>query len=504
MQMNDKNTVVRKIKKYNKNNNVYYGGVYAFINILDKKVYVGETKNFDDRIYTHCQAIFSDGSMNTNGSNINMVNTKNKQFCISYFVEFDKNSEESKYWLSMETLVMLYFIEAGFTLYNGSSNGNLKDNLGKKRSFLLEKVNNEELRKKTIEFLNRENYEIPETNEIYADNWEDYIKQSFSKFNEELKETFEKRFYSFFDDNFEVFRLKNNLDSRDEWREFVDEAKKSKNYMVISTIKGEKDFYKLNKEYLRSLNEDIKCNEKMEQISLNKLIENNNLESIIYTNAGDYLGESLVQILANKLEDIDKGNIYIDKERNLRISSNNVNSLNDTRVCLWSLAHRQENWLRKKILNDKNYEDIYMIINYTGSKNKSNIEYDKNDERRNVKKISVDRNDKNKIQYPKEYHTEYINSKGSSMAFLISKFYYIQESLNGIDIADCFEAEFENGNKRKISESYKQSPYFFAHLKMKETLLSRIKEDDVNPNLTGIIVAKIPYPYVVAVDDSDV
>ena len=186
--MYEKGIVVKTLKEIDKEviDEPWFGGVYAFINLLENKVYVGESKDLEERMYTHCKAIFSDKQIDSTykASNKNLITAPQKQFCLTVFAQFDKKCEKkcekkipipkkNRYWVALETVIMYLFVETGFGLYNGSGDGKIRDNLGKKRAFLLENTDIEKTRQNTVKFLNK--YTLWETS-VYKGYKQDKIE----------------------------------------------------------------------------------------------------------------------------------------------------------------------------------------------------------------------------------------------------------------------------------------------------------------------------------------
>lgn len=478
--------------------NACLGGVYAIINILKKYVYIGETGNFDVRLESHCDAIFSNAS---DKSNKNLALEDEKQFCWTFLATFSKTDKKSdnKYWFALETLIMYFFVDAGFKLYNGSNDGRIKDNLGKKRDFLLSYDNNAiQLKNKTINYLTREYPNVPKMiSNLNSAKWDDsFITKAKVIFIEDLKRTFGNFFNSFFlVDDLNTIKVQSNETA---WNDFVKRANCSAQYQVLSsaTWKTSADLYKFNKEYLKTLG----TSHKFEEISFQELLRNGKLENFIYTHVGDYLGESITQILNNKIIDLQSGSLGIIKNNispTLCIKNTDHNSA--TPVCLWSLSGKQEKWLRSKLNEKFNQEDIYILMHYTGSKSKSFS----NDIPRIVKSLSLDRTKKTEIyNYPNDYKPEIINTTGNSMAFLISNFYYLKEDLNCKDITEFTIPIYEGyNNSAPLPNTTNRKPFYLLSINNKkgfqDKLSLMVQESN---NSTGMILAKVPYPYIVAVE----
>ena len=111
-----------------------HAGVYAILNILEKKVYIGETNDFYHRIPEHIIGILE----NSNNENQNILNAQTHNFEIFVLLDmldiYAKNKKneysQEQLWLFHETLYMYLFRTYGFKLYNKVGHDN------DKRSFL--------------------------------------------------------------------------------------------------------------------------------------------------------------------------------------------------------------------------------------------------------------------------------------------------------------------------------------------------------------------------------
>ena len=107
-------------------------GVYAIINLFQKRVYVGETNDYYRRMSTHIPGICNDDVIKTNQ---HLMDEEDKRFDVMLMLtsDYDKLSGDNS-WIIDETLVMYLFRKYGFALYNGNDDG--EDNIGAKRRFL--------------------------------------------------------------------------------------------------------------------------------------------------------------------------------------------------------------------------------------------------------------------------------------------------------------------------------------------------------------------------------
>lgn len=481
--------LVRQIREYNTNK----GEIYAIINIVNKKVYVGETGNGEGRELTHAKNIFG---LETGGSNKKLINEKeNNSYCLVYLFSFDKEKGKN-YWYALETIYMYLFVKYGFELYNFDKDCK-KDNVnGRAKLFRNANVSNkEELRNAIIEFLNKEEYnekvyDINEISKIGEEEiedsrkfvtWEELIDFAEKVFIKDIKNIF----------NYDIKEIVSCENPIEMWNEFLESKQKDEKYIILNEMKSETDFYVFNKKKLENLSGKQEI--KIKEISLKKILENNQLNKIIYSRVGDYLGESAYKILKNKIEDLNK-NIELEFEEE------------KVHACFWSLSGNQQRWLRNQ-LSEQGEKDVYMILSYTGSKKLSN----KTESGRYVSQYSLDRK-KPFYDYPNDngdkdngYKTEYISDSKNNMAFLISELYCCSENVTREIIEKSYTALFESkiAESKKINLCNRQKPFYVAELREndKKSFEQSLKNADTNSNKTGFIVAKLAYPFVVAVDE---
>ena len=104
----------------------------------------------------------------------------------------------------------------------------------------------------------------------------------------------------------------------------------------------------------------------MKAISLKELLNMGKLDRIISSRAGAYLGETLEQIIMQKLEDLKDGELYYEQE----ITDGKCTEGGKTPVCLWSLNSSSKEWLRDKLSEDNMKKEIYVVFGLTDSKAK--------------------------------------------------------------------------------------------------------------------------------------
>ena len=233
----------------------------------------------------------------------------------------------------------------------------------------------------------------------------------------------------------------------------------------------------------------------MKAISLKELLDMGKLDRIISSRAGGYLGETLEQIIMQKLEDLKDGELYYEQE----ITDGKCTEGEKTPVCLWSLDSRSEVWLRDKLSEDNMKKEIYVVFGLTDSKAKSSCETADQDEQNYVKKIILPEHEN--VIYPENYHKEYINENKKSMAFLVSDLYVAKENIYADEIKKYYKAYFANGNAEPLNRVHSQCTYAYAEIENREGLESFLneKQDTISDCETGVIIAKLIYPYVASV-----
>lgn len=105
------------------------------------------------------------------------------------------------------------------------------------------------------------------------------------------------------------------------------------------------------------------------------------------------------------------------------------------------------------------------------------------------------------VLYPENYHKEYINQNKKSMAFLVSDLYVAKENIYADEIKKYYKAYFANGNAEPLNRVHSQCTYAYAEIENREGLESFLneKQDTISDCETGVIIAKLIYPYVASV-----
>ncbi len=467
--MSKEKCIVRQIREYGQNK----GEVYAFINIIERKVYVGETGNGESRELSHAKCIFG---LDTTGSNKNLIDVNQEnQYCLLYLYSFNSKADGEKFWIAMETIYMYLFVKHGFQLYNSNKG---KDNVGKTRKFLIDNLSEEELYKKILFFL--EDYTV--SKELVDDRTnKEYSVSDWKGFLDAAEEVFLNDLTNIFEEN--IFELSNRETRIRFWEQFVKRSRNDQNYIVLDRMGSERDFFVFNKKRLESISGGYS----IEDISIKDLIDNHKMDRIIYSKAGDYLGETIYEILSNKFSDLQKKYNPIEEQQA------------ETGTCFWAIAGEQQDWLRQVLMKEGKKESVYLFLVYTGSKSLSG----ETAERKAAKAFSLKRKGDKKTKYPCCYVDELIGDR-NNMAFLISDFYSPKEEINSEMIEESYTAIFQNTytnvEPSHISEGDKRKTYYLGELRDvdKEQLLRQLETVNCNKNQTRMLVARLEYPYVVA------
>lgn len=464
--MSQHTCVVKQIRDYS----IYKGEVYAFVNIIKKRAYVGETGEGESRELEHARCIFGLAN-SSNQALINGDGEYDKCYCLMHLYLFPEKIINVKQYYALETIYMYLFVKHGFQLYNAKD----KDNLGKKRNFLFAKMSDDERLKELLAFLR----DYPLIEKVCDDNSSSPIEiKNWHELISIAEKTFLDDIYNMFNQHIETIVKGENKYLITLWNNFLKVKKNDANFIILDKMNSDADFFVFNKKKLQNLLTETQ----IKSISLKELLEKGQLDTIIYSKIGDYLGESAYQILQNKLMDLNE-NIKLEFE------SKSVHA------CFWSLAGNQQEWLQTSINERKKENEFYMILSYTGSKNLSGAT-DKT-----AQFYSLDQ--KIYYSYPNKYRPEYISSR-SSMSFLISELYYCEENITREVIEEAFTAIFKCGKSKKIKDCSRQKPFFLAELRNtdKNNLKKKLENAVVDSNKTGLIIAKVVSPFVVAVSDT--
>lgn len=512
------------------------GGVYAAFNLIEKKVYVGETSDLYRRMCEHIRSMFG----LEDSSNKNMLKEDCKTFELFTVKEatYDKsNSDETiSEWIFHETIYLYLFRKNGFALYNG--NEELKDNLGNERDFLYDKeITLKEMKDKLHSYL------------LSKDNLEDYIETEENELNQRIKERFDCTLQELAEANYK---------KREEiWKDRLKKAgADTKLELDTDSSKTIRKVYSICRKLARvhlKKNDMASCGLKKITIDdLVKLIEGNEMNRIAFCKFGHYLDQGPTTILKTKICDINNN-----KLKNLEGLDINPDR-GDNGICFWALKRLNE--VTTKIFlsdNGKHKEPRYVIMPYTPSKvyassadsekatkdkyqailnpmdgeslgdfyNRMRQELDKiyTNEPANIAqdmfalgyacdKKNIQNKRGLKYSYPADMFPEVISKysttgrNSSSVAFLISELSYIDATFKDIkEIYKFFrsaagadlESTFSGINSKCLAELKEDK---------KQSLINYLRdpENHRDTDETSFLIARIEYPYMVALANNKV
>lgn len=285
--------------------------------------------------------------------------------------------------------------------------------------------------------------------------------------------------------------------------------------------------------------------------SLLEMAEEGDLNKIIVSKIGHYLGQSIETILLTKMYDICHNKLR--KKGEIDIVRKDKES-SDNGICFWSLK-RLPLEHTKKFLEDDIEKSFYVIMPYVDStppkeiylqegelknyyllnprddedleefylriRNKvEQIRADKEADRLSEKDNSLlgilaskyalsedDLNGFNAKPYPDlkaKMFPEVLNKESRNVAFLVSKLYYSKEDFEAKRFYEFFSANPYCAEEKTLSDSIGASScsHMCAKLKpeRKEDLITYLKNCSRDGKFTGCIIAKIEFPYIVAIN----
>lgn len=507
-------------------------GVYAIFNPITRKAYVGETNDFNRRLTEHIFSIYGNGEP----TNYNLKNETIKSFEIFPVINSEYNKKiykknEAK-WIAQETIVMYLFRKYGYELYNGNDNG--WDNTGDRDFLIKNDIRGEELKKRTIDYLNSK-YHTPSEflkdenkKEYNIDNWEKFIEAADMELNDNI---FKPRFNK----TMEEFYYLNESERKAIWNNRLKAYKENNNCCIINKNNCKKE---CNKLLMKKLSvEDLEyCG--LEIISIEdfcEMIKGGELNNVIFSKFGHYLSQSPVTILMSKIYDINHNKL---EELDLDINPKCA----EQGICFWAVKRLNEKNTQKFFAEaGSGKESRYVIMPYTPFKNQE-INNDTLTEGTEINPLpgeSIDDFHKrmrykfeNDIDFTKEnfalgytsccnntYITKDFPEKmipavikkkskktnSNSNALLISKFSYLDVSYKDFsEIYKYFYSMREGEHEGELAHSYTGPvSHMCAALKQdkKAKLIDYLEnnfEKEPDFRTTSFIIAKIEYPYIVS------
>ena len=365
----------------------FANGVYIVLQLIEKKVYVGESNDIFRRLEEHIKRIAGadDGFY---GSNLNLIQEGDKRFALCavyknehYYRKRGYYADSKAPWLYDETIFMFLMRKYGFNLYN-----NEKDNTGKARSFLVrepltspdldaEKYDMElaALKEKTIGYLCNEMSDRSENKKK--------IEEDINRCDSVVENIFN-----------ELFDIKNSLGvwkfSRQElqnfWGRKVGEIKKA------NKARTGKDHLSLPYYWTVDVHEAVKYAEELSQKALTKetmelcnikllsrnglaeMIRAKKMDTTIFSPFGAYLGQSAAAILATKTEDMRNNKLVNNPDGQWKIVPRDNDLSKEKGFCEWAFKRLNETDTRKFLettnTDGEKRKPKYIFFTYTSSK----------------------------------------------------------------------------------------------------------------------------------------
>ncbi len=533
-------------------------GVYAVINPIQKRAYIGESMNLYRRFCEHIRSMLELEESSNHGL---MDEIKNVNIPVTYeifqllFTNYpDKKNTcntADRQWLKDETIYMYLFRKYGFSLYNEQT-----DNTGKKRLFLYDDFSSpEQTHKELLNYLESQNGNC----EGYGyDSWEDFIQAADRELDEDFKKYFQKSINDFM----------KNPEPQKIWEKRISSENTSANIYYINPLnkKGYKNCYnELSKAWItkRDLQyiDEINIQGKTAQ-DLIKFVQDGLLDRIAICKFGHYLSQSPMTILQTKCFDI-KNNIlnYRNEEKHeINITSTGDSNLSGPGVCFWAFSATDTKTYSDFLSGDSSYQGPrYVIMPYTPSpvyaKSAKDDVYTQSreedwDNRANktlddffkdmtecFKKshgkvqnaasfeelikndnfafgYGYDRgaiNKKEAKEYPNNMFPEIVSKRSkqlknkSNNAFLISEISYIDAKINDIlELSDFFithtgknlRTTLRGQNSRCCAKLIDEKKQAFINF-LNDHSRPLQKDSEENPHI-NFIIARLEYPYVIA------
>lgn len=526
--LQEKTIIVNKPKRH--------AGVYAILNILEKKVYIGETNDFYHRIPEHIIGIFE----NSNNENQNILNAQTHNFEIFVLLDmldtYDKNSKnnnqysQEQLWLFHETLYMYLFCSYGFKLYNKVGHDN------DKRSFLNNSYSDpDDLYRGLQKYCQEKNIN---ENDISKGILEDDKKSLLSQAIEQLETDFD----NYFNVPISTFSTLSPMELDEIWTNHLSSIKKN-DLFSICTLKNYRSVcnslfqVKLSVEELKSYGKyenDADKMDKIKKLTLDEfidLIDKGAFDHCIFSKFGHYITQSPADILQTKLYDLNHNHYNDLNLEEFAISKNSSN------ICFWALKRLNLEGTRKN-LQEMKETPCYVIMPYTTSKNqfkKNNNSYfnisDKFnkapdntwDEYRNslhkkqndssiITDYSLDHKKRTKKEkIPNNMIPPIATTSEKINALLISELFYLDSQFtdNVKNIYPFFSSFNKDMIKNELTNTFSSScSHTCAKLKDRNNLIEYLKDfnietdkndsSDEDTGDTAFLIAKIEYPYIIA------
>ncbi len=322
--MKEKNTMNHKIfaeKPKRKS------GVYAWINIENKRVYVGESWDMNTRFCDHIRGMFCNNDKLSNTNLVRAYQTTDSPFWGIPLEYLPLQKKEKNSFLVNETIYMYEFLKKGYRLYN-----EIKDNTGFSRSFLQKNP--------------------------YKNLYEELLKWCFARNIDQI-----------FVDN----KLKTASNNIDKALKYIEQSQKNHTcYNLFYCLKKDADINTMNelcnemsKSYLRKADLATLGIPPMGKEEFIKRIDKNKFNRIAVCKFGNYLDQSAMTILATKLYDIEHNTLLVEADDIFKIKPKNKNKPG---ICFWAYGKSNtDNYRNFLSLDGKDKSPRYLILPYTTS-----------------------------------------------------------------------------------------------------------------------------------------
>ena len=480
-------------------------GVYAWINVKDKKVYIGESIDMNSRFCDHLRCMYYKKNINalSNDSLIKAYKETDSPFFGVVLEYLFSQKTDKNFFLVNETIYMYEFSKIGFHLCNNIS----RDNTGYTRSFLKKQESYSDL----LDWCSKKGIE-KELTDIKIKTASIHVAEALERINRR--------------DNF--YHLTSNTDT------------------AINKLCNE-----ISKPYLKKTDLENLGIPPISKEEFIKRVNEGKFNKIAVCKFGNYLHQSAITILATKQYDIKHSALFIEADNKIRITERDKNT---SGICFWAYGKSDTDSYRCFLSSDGTDKTArYLILPYTQSniygksKNKDlsdtiNYNFEEHEKiddfynrmkeyyeckknriankRDSAEEISSfnesryrmndnfafgyawDRKNANnkkgsKYAYPIENmfpeiinkFTPRLNNK-NNVAFLISEFEYLDAELNLSDFLSCFSSHITSYNEHNLlSDSIKgQNGIGCGTLEDKEKLKNSLHNADKEVKL---LIAKL-------------
>lgn len=329
-------------------------GVYAIINLFQKRVYVGETNDYYRRMSTHIPGICNDDVIKTNQ---HLMDEEDKRFDVMLMLtsDYDKLSGDNS-WIIDETLVMYLFRKYGFALYNGNDDG--EDNIGAKRRFLNILPESDLSHKDHLDALTAEVKKLLMV-EYGVEDFDERLSAAEKAVDEKLRKAYRGRI------TLATAAASSPKESAEIWEYRLSEIDPQSSFLITQNNRKGWNYKKICEQLINrklSVKDMENCGlKRMSVDDFASLILNGRLDHTVFSKFGSYLSQSPITILSAKCHDLSRVRA---KEMGLETYGGDP----DSKVCLWSLRNLSAQNIRYMFSNaETDKSSGYVILNCTPS-----------------------------------------------------------------------------------------------------------------------------------------